>query len=147
MKFTKILIAVDDSAYGLKAARTGFELAHQLTASIAVVFVIDVTKELGNPDLGINDKQQHAILLQEAENTIQQYIDLYDGTDKVYRFTPEGEPHKEIVNVASQWEADLIVMGTHGRSGFTRLFMGSVADYVLKHSKIPVLITPPEMVG
>lgn len=145
MNFNKILIAIDDSACGMKAARIGFELAHQISASIAVVFVIDAVKELPNPDLGINGQQQHAILLQEAEKTIQQYIELYDGVDKVYRFTPEGEPHKEILNVAEQWKAELIVMGTHGRSGITRLLMGSVADYVLRHSKVPVLITPSEM--
>ncbi|ROI05066.1 MULTISPECIES: universal stress protein [unclassified Chryseobacterium] len=145
MKFEKILIAVDDSAFGMKAARVGFELAHQLSASIAIVYVIDTVKEMANPDLGVNEKQQHAILLGEAEQTIRQYIELYDGVDKVFRFTPEGEPHKEIINVAAQWQADLIVMGTHGRTGITRLLMGSVADYILKHAKVPVLITPPEM--
>ncbi|MET3036881.1 universal stress protein [Chryseobacterium sp. NRRL B-14859] len=145
MKFEKILIAVDDSAFGMKAAHVGFELAHQLSASIAIVYVIDTVKEMANPDLGVNEKQQHAILLGEAEQTIRQYIELYDGVDKVFRFTPEGEPHKEIINVAAQWQADLIIMGTHGRTGITRLLMGSVADYILKHAKVPVLITPPEM--
>jgi len=145
MNFNKILIAVDDSAFAMKAGRLGFELAHKLNASIGIIFVIDKSMETGNPDLVITPQQQHTVLLEEAENTIKQYIDLYDGIDKVYRFTPEGEPAKEILNIATEWEADIIVMGTHGRSGITKLFSGSVTEYVLKHSEIPVIVAPPEM--
>lgn len=145
MNFNKILIAVDDSTFAMKAARLGFELAHKLNASVGIVFVINTAMEIGNPDLGITSQQQHTVLLQEAEDTIKQYIDLYDGVDKVYRFTPEGEPEKEILNIAKEWQADLIVMGTHGRSGITKLLFGSVAEYVLKHSEVPVIVAPPEM--
>lgn len=145
MNIKKILIAVDDSAFAMKAAHLGFAFAHQLRASVGIIFVINKAMEIGNPDLGITLQQQHTVLLQEAEDAIKQYIDLYDGIDKVYRFTPEGEPAKEILNIAKEWQADLIVMGTHGRSGMSKLFSGSVAEHVLKHSEIPVLVAPPEM--
>jgi len=145
MEFNKILIAVDDSAFAMKAARIGFALAHGLKASIGIVFVIDRSQEVAQPDLGINESQQHTFLLQKAEETIRQYTDLYDGIDSIYRFTPQGDPKTEIINIAREWKADMIVMGTHGRSGLTKLLEGSVAEYVLKHAEVPVLVTPPEM--
>lgn len=53
----------------------------------------------------------------------------------------EGDPVKEILQRAGQ--ADLLVMGTHGRSGFERLFLGSVTEKVLRTTHVPVLTVPP----
>jgi nucleotide-binding universal stress UspA family protein len=50
-----------------------------------------------------------------------------------------GAPAEQIMRQARRWRADLIVMGTHGRSGFGRTFMGSVADRVLRGAACPVL--------
>jgi nucleotide-binding universal stress UspA family protein len=55
----------------------------------------------------------------------------------------EGTPWREIVGVASATHADLLVMGTHGRSGFERLLLGSVAEKVLRTAPCPVLTVPP----
>lgn len=145
MNYKRILIAVDDSSYSMKAARVGFEMARKLNAETGILYVISKMKEQAKPDLGTTEHQQHTLLLAEAEHTIKQYIELYDGIDKVYRFTPEGLPEEEIINIAKEWEADMIVMGTHGRSGLNRILTGSIAEYVIKHAEIPVLITTPRM--
>ena len=145
MKFRKILIAVDDSSYSMKAARAGFALAHQLKAMIGILYVVNRSKEAVNADLGITPEQSKTVLLKEAERTIEQYIKMYDGIDKIFRFTPEGLPEKEILNIACEWQADLIVMGTHARSGLNRILTGSVAEYVVRHAEIPVMLTPPKM--
>ena len=50
-----------------------------------------------------------------------------------------GDPASSIVNLAEMEGADLIVMGTHGRTGFSRLLMGSVAELVVRRAKCPVL--------
>lgn len=143
--FKKILIAVDDSAYAMKAAKTGFSLAHSINAAVGLLYVINPSKEVVNADLGITPGQSQSVLLGEAEKTLEQYIKLYDGVDEVLRFTPTGIPEEEIINIARQWEADLIVMGTHGRSAIGRILSGSTAEYVIRHATIPVLITPPRM--
>lgn len=143
--YSKILVAIDNSAHSMKAAKAGFALAHELKATIGILFVIDKSKELLNADLGITPQQSQTVLLAEAEKTIEQYIRWYDGISNVERFTPEGFPEKEIINVSEEWNADLIVMGTHVRSTLGRILTGSVAEYVIRHSKIPVLITPPRM--
>jgi nucleotide-binding universal stress UspA family protein len=145
MQYKRILIAVDDSAYAMKAARAGFALAKPLNAAVAVVYVINKSKEVVSADLGITPEQSKTLLLQEADKTIQQFIDLYNENSEVFRFTPEGIPEKEILNIATEWEADLIVMGTHTRSGLDRILTGSTAEYVIQHALIPVLVTPPRM--
>jgi nucleotide-binding universal stress UspA family protein len=145
MEYRKILIAVDDSVHSMKAARVGFAMAHRLKASIGLVFVINKSNEVFNTELGITTEQSKTVLLKEAEMTIDQYIKMYDGVDDIFRFMPEGFPEREILNVAKQWEADLIVMGTHARAGLSRMLSGSLADYIVRHAEIPVLITPPGM--
>jgi universal stress protein A len=53
-----------------------------------------------------------------------------------------GQPHHAILESAKAWDADLIVMGTHGRSGLARLVLGSTTEAVIRHSPIPVLVVP-----
>jgi nucleotide-binding universal stress UspA family protein len=142
MLYQKILIAVDSSSYSLNAANKGFELAHQLKAAIGLIYVIDRNKESVNADVGITPEQSETVLLQQAEENISQLIKMYDGADEVLRFTPEGFPKKEIINTAKEWDADLIVMGTKGRTGLTHLLVGSVAEYVIKHAGVPVMVVP-----
>lgn len=55
----------------------------------------------------------------------------------------QGMPGQAIVAVAEECQADLIVMGTHGRSGLSRLVMGSVAEHVMRHAHCPVLTVKP----
>ncbi len=142
MSYQKILIAVDSSSYSMNAAEKGFELAHQLKAKIGLIFVIDKNKEVINADLGIMPEQSQTVLIKHAEENIEQLIKMYDGTDEILRFTPEGFPQKEIINTAKEWDADLIVIGTHGRTGLAHLLVGSVAEYVIKHVSIPVMVVP-----
>jgi len=143
--YKKILIAIDNSAHSMKAAKAGFALAHALRATIGLLYVVDKSKEVISADLGITPQQSGTVLLNEAEKTIEQYIRLYNGVDRIERFTPEGFPEEEIINISKEWEADLIIMGTHGRTAIGKMLTGSVAEYVIRHSTIPVLITPPRM--
>lgn len=144
-EFKKILIAIDDSDLSVKAVETGFSIAHSLKAAVAIVYVVDQTKEVVNADLGITAEQSEMKLLGVAENIMEKYIKRYDGIDEVFRFTPLGLPEEEILNVAGQWGAELIVMGTHARTAIGRMLSGSKAEYVVRHAKVPVLLTPPGM--
>lgn len=144
-KYERILVAIDSSSYSMKAARTAFSLAHKLKATVGLIYVVDRTREVVSADLGITDRQSETVLLNEAEKTIDQYSRLYNGIENIERFTPTGLPEDEIINIAREWKADVIVMGTHGRSGFRKMLTGSVAEYVIRHATVPVLITPPKM--
>ena len=57
----------------------------------------------------------------------------------------DGTPEKEIVDLADREQVDLIVMGTHGRTGLSRLLMGSIAEGVLRNAKCPVLTVKQPM--
>lgn len=140
--YKKILIAVDGSEYSINAAKTGLALSHQLDAVPGLVFVIDDSKALANPDLGTTSEQIKIILKKEAEQTLDQLAQIYNGKE-LKKFMPQGYPlYKEIILLAQTWEADLIVMGTHGRTGLRHLLVGSVAEQVIRHSNIPVMVVP-----
>jgi nucleotide-binding universal stress UspA family protein len=141
MTYNKILIGVDSSEYSLKAAKKGLDLAHQLKAKAALVFVVDVSKALGNIDAGILPEQALIVLKKEAEQTLDELASMYNGKELI-KFMPEGRPDKDILKTAENWEADLIVLGTHGRTGLMHLLVGSIAEYVVRHSKIPVMVVP-----
>jgi nucleotide-binding universal stress UspA family protein len=74
----------------------------------------------------------------------QSYLDLVSGTDwrgvdhEVHVET--GAPGPTILDAARRHEADLVVMGAHGRTGFDRLFLGSVSEHVVKHTEGSVLV-------
>jgi len=54
-----------------------------------------------------------------------------------------GSPAHAILGVAGEWDADLVVLGTHGRRGLPRLFLGSVAETVLRKARCSALVIPP----
>ena len=143
----KILIAIDNSACSLHAAKKGFQLAKQLNADVGLVFVINRNKETISADLDISPEESQTVLLKHAEETIGQVIRMYDGEKEVFRFTPEGYPKEEIINTALHWNADIVVMGTHGHTGLQHLLMGSVAEHVIRHFTRPVMVVPMKKEG
>lgn len=139
MPFQRILIAVDSSEFSMHAAQRGLDLAHQLNAQAALVFVVDTSKALGNIDAGITPENALIVLKKEAEQTLDQLARMYNGAG-LMKFMPEGHPAEEIIGTAISWKADLIVVGTHGRTGLAHMLLGSVSERVLHGSKVPVLV-------
>lgn len=140
MAFNKILIAVDSSEYSITAAKKGLELAHQLNADVALLYVIDRSKTMGNVDAGISPEEALIVLKKEAETTLD-HLASYNGANTV-KLMPQGQPVEDIIKTAETWQADLIVLGTHGRTGLSHLLMGSTSEDVIRHSKIPVMVVP-----
>lgn len=64
------------------------------------------------------------------------------GVDAVECIVTAGSPGAEIVRVADEARCDTIVIATHGRTGLARLLLGSVADYVVRHARTPVILVP-----
>jgi nucleotide-binding universal stress UspA family protein len=141
MSFHKILIAVDGSEYSLAAAKKGLQLAHQLDAEVALLFVVDTAKALGNIDAGITHGEALIVLKKEAEQSLEQLARMFNG-EGLLKLMPEGHPREVILKTAETWEADLIVIGTHGRVGLMHLLLGSNAEHIVRHSRIPVMVVP-----
>lgn len=150
----KILIGIDDSKFAEHAVEYGFNLAHQLKAAVGLVHIVEpiVVSPGINPDTtmglpfdngDIITPELYQIQDERARNMIAAAIKKYgDGKISITNFTEYGDTADGIIKCAKDFGADMIVIGTHSRSGFDRLLMGSVAEHVIRHADIPVLVVP-----
>jgi nucleotide-binding universal stress UspA family protein len=142
MNYKNILIAVDGSDCSKKAAKKGIELANQLSATVIILSVVDMTNAISSTSVnGVIDDTLIKAFQDEAKRAITEVVGKKPAAN-ISTLTIEGIPQYEISNVARSKKADMIIMGTHGRTGLKHLFMGSVAEYVIRHSSIPVLVMP-----
>jgi nucleotide-binding universal stress UspA family protein len=144
MPFHKILLAVNDAEYAQKPAQFAFELADKLGAELGVIHVVDYRMILPDMENNIMAPNIFPILEKEAKKTVEKIIESYHGDKEVQRFLPEGNPTTEILNTAEKWGADLIIIGTHGKSGLMMILKGSIGEYIQHHAKVPVLIVPTQ---
>lgn len=136
LDWQRILVPVDGSASSRAAADLAFRLFDSYGSQVTVVTVADVPSHLYGisaqaVDEILSESRQHLDQIrQEAES---REIDA----DYILR---EGEPAEILTDLAGKKGSDLIVMGSHGRTGLTRLLMGSVTDRVIKNSACPILV-------
>ena len=140
MNYSKILIAVDDSPAAEKVASKGFQLAQQLNADITLVSVVDTVFLISEGGVPPNEVAES--IKNDLKKSQQLLIDKIFMNHKVLAYVVEGKPFEIILKNADECAVDLIVIGTHGRTGLSHLLMGSVAEHIIRHSKIPVLIIP-----
>lgn len=139
MAFSRILIAVDGSAESIDAARKGLELAAALSAHVATIYVVepavDYSSEAGIPPaelLQVANRDDDAVA-----SALRRAVRIPD--DAVHHVRV-GQPADAIVDLANDWPADLIVVGSRGRSGIGRVLLGSVAESVVRRAPCPVLV-------
>ena len=153
MTITKILIAIDDSLHAEHAAQYGFELARTFGAAVGLVNIVEpaVVSQITTADpmiglpgqtIGVDEMEILDIQKTQSENIVGAAIKKYAGDMNVTHFTEYGSTTDGIIKCANEFEADLIVIGTHNRHGIDRLLMGSVAEHVVRHSHVPVLVVP-----
>jgi len=146
--YTRILIAVDGSATSEHALRHAIGLAKGLSAALRVVHVVDMGVLPLGPELAIDigavTKARRTAgeqVLEKARATCQA-----GGIEAEARLLETGTPTQRIAaaiaDEATAWPADLVVAGTHGRTGVQRLLLGSVAEGIARVSPVPVLLIP-----
>lgn len=138
----KILVPIDFSENSRIALDWAMTLADKLNARVVLFHAIDM------PDVMKEPAQRHVLLkndiLQrvrdEADKDLQAFADKYDE-EKITTAPDivEGKPFIEIIKAAKTYNADLIVMGTHGRTGLQKMLIGSVAEKVVRKAPCPVL--------
>lgn len=144
--YRKILITTDGSAVSSKTACAGVQFAEQLGAEVLALFVAPdyqypIYVEIIPPSYPSEDEYRAAMQRAGHDHT-------HDVAESCARRGVRCETltafHEsaalKIVDVAQQHGCDLIFMGSHGRSGWGQLLLGSVTNKVLQHSKIPVLV-------
>jgi nucleotide-binding universal stress UspA family protein len=150
IEIARILCPVDLSEFSHYALDQARALARWYEADITVLHVVTVFQPL----IGMAEVAYVPPLLPERQQIaedVQRFCGLRESSQepRLSVIVTEGIPPQEIVRQAKSLPADLLVMGTHGRSGFERLFLGSVTEKVLRSTHVPVLTVPPpvERVG
>ena len=151
-KMKKVLIALDNHSNYKLISSKGSELARALRASIALLHVFPNTITTSPdafsglyPTLGSMDMEQELKLAEqldaESKNFLNQVkLEINDETAELY--TAEGDVANAILETAENCKADIIVIGSHSRSGIDKILMGNVAKQVLKDSRLPLFIIP-----
>jgi nucleotide-binding universal stress UspA family protein len=129
----KILYPTDFSSYSNQAYFHAVALAENHGASLTVLYVY--SPGFGTPEIGASPDADRGYWKEQLEQ-----IRPVDGRIPVNHVFLEGDPAAEIVGYAKDAGIDLIVMGTHGRTGLERLLMGSVAEKVLRDAPCSVLV-------
>lgn len=130
----KILYPTDFSTYSTQAYFHAISLAEKHGASLAIVYVYnpEVPAPAGEP---VGPEAQRAHWRKQLES-----VRPLNSTIEVKHLLLEGDPATELVRYAQQNAIDVIVMGTHGRTGLERLLLGSVAEKVLRDAHCSVLV-------
>jgi len=138
LKIKRILVPVDFSVHSIKALEAALSLARTFDANVTLVHIVEQIIYPGDwmyPPIAMTDfaAEQRAQIsaklkaLAERSNVI---------THEVVRL---GRAWQEVVEVAKERKADLIVLATHGYTGLRHVLLGSVAEKILRHAPCPVL--------
>ena len=143
MSYQHILVCVDDSEPSIKALEHAIQLAKSLGSQVAVLEVLELDPMIAEDYI---NKGQSNVLIDRAKDYILasrekikvQYSE--DGLSLSIQYREGLSIAETIIQTAIELEADLLVMGSHGRTGLKKLVLGSVAQTVLAQSPVPVLI-------
>lgn len=146
MTYKKICVTLDGSAFAEQALERAKPLAAALDAELVLVGVGPGIGDSGLADAGITPMwmlaEQEAAHKELGLYLTRQVRRLEAEGLRVYARFVQGVPGAEIRKVGEAEQADLIVMATHGHSGLTRLFLGSVAQEVMRTASLPVMLVP-----
>ena len=144
--FQKILIATDGSKCSQNAVLQGMELAKLMGVKVYILYVLDKNAYIPpvletSIYLGSKWDVMEEMLRQEGDDAIQYAKKVAEDNEIDYEgVVVEGDPAHSILEFAEQNKVDLIIIGTLGKGGLERFLLGSVADKVVRHSKISVLV-------
>lgn len=146
----KVLIAVDYSPSSEKISEAGYKLAKAMQAQICIMHVITDIKYYGmeypafmgytgyplEANLTMADELQKV-----AEDFMEKTKEHFKDPD-LSTYIGQGDTADTILEYATEWSADVLVLGTHSHSTFEKIFIGDVASEILKSSEIPLYIIP-----
>ncbi len=157
--YERILLPLDGSALSEAVVPHVLELARKFGSEVALLLavkgfgqVLQETRPSGGGQPGAEIELSVDVAKQRVEAETRSAATYLDSVAakfeneglKVKTIVIEGAPAGSIVEYAKEWNASLIVMSTHGRSGIGRLMAGSVADEVIRSAKLPIMILRPQ---
>ena len=145
-KYKKILFCTDFSENSDYAFEFAYGIAKRDGSLLNILHVVPQNPNQAVTEAHITEenleKIQEAIEENLDNNYKERYVKKIEDGVRFEIVTKSGREDEEIIKFAKQEKVDLVVMGTHGRTGIEHVFFGSVAEKVLRHSPFPVLIIP-----
>jgi nucleotide-binding universal stress UspA family protein len=139
----RVLLPTDLSEHSARALPLAWELAAALAAPREPV-LLPLFVEV--PEVDTDAPTVVAAQIERAETELGAFLASIPAVADAEGTVRMGSPAHEILAVARQWDADLVVLGTHGRRGLPRFFLGSVAETVLRKAPCSALVIPPAAV-
>ena len=144
----KILVAVDDSPHSARAVR--FVTRMRWPAGSRVLVANVVTPALTPPRIG--SESGVPLLLEVSEEQLRQARELVEQAEEQLREAgiasegrvPSGDPRDALLRLVSDERVDLLVVGSHGRTGLAKLLLGSVSSHAVTHASCNVLVVKEE---
>jgi nucleotide-binding universal stress UspA family protein len=143
--FNRILVAVDFSAPSKAAAENALDLARKLKSKVDFLHVFDDRPPIGIPGAIVDIPHYAQDVAKNASTQLENFVKALNinGVDVSTRVRA-GVPAREILDAAKELGAQLLVLGTHGRTGIARAVLGSQAEMILRRATIPVLVLHSE---
>ena len=145
-KLDLILVPTDFSAYSCEAFAWAAFLAQKLESKILILHVI--SEKAAEAMVSIPGNPWERVIEQEDKSIMNQFLTClksdFAGTPSPEPIVVAGTAHEKIVEVAKDRKAGMIIMATHGRTGFSRALMGSVAEKVVRTAPCPVFAIRPK---
>lgn len=141
----KIIVPVDFSDHSEYALKTAAQLAKQNGSELLVLHMLEMSDLMLTASEGLQD-QKAVFFFKLAEQRFQEFLKKdYLSDIKVLPIVKHFKVFSEVNDVAKKYDADLIVMGSHGSSGIKEFFVGSNTEKVVRHSDIPVLVVKKDL--
>jgi nucleotide-binding universal stress UspA family protein len=137
LMFERVLVAIDSSEHSEQVIQVASELAKRFESAVLVLNVREVLLATRSNPIGKATPEQSQTLVQQAaERLVKDGVNAHGESAKAV----QSGAAKEILDAAKKFKANLIIMGTHGRSEIAGLLLGSVASKVLRHAECPVTL-------
>lgn len=140
----KILIAIDGSDFSQAALKSVIARPWPPDTAVKVLHVVEPPSLLMGREMGGYDPEFEVVwkaLREQAKDLVEKAAEkLREAKFKVSTELVEGDPKSRILDAARDWHADMIVLGSHGRTGLGRFLMGSVSQDVVRHAHCSVEI-------
>ncbi|MBB3176810.1 universal stress protein [Variovorax sp. Sphag1AA] len=143
--YQNILVPVDGSATSLQGLEQAIAMARLANGRIRLMHVVDeLSFALATDAYAGYVGDWMSVLRENGAKLLQECLQKVEAADisvdTVLRDNLDGSVHELVTKEAATWPADLIVLGTHGRRGAKRLFLGSSAESILRTATVPVLL-------
>ncbi len=136
-----IMIAIDLSPFSTDVVSAGVELARKLQLPVTLLTIVEQSLGVALPEAGpafIDDWEER---LRLAEERMKDFIQEHAGVE-IQAEVMLGRPKEDTISTALERGVEMLVIGTRGRTGLEHMLMGSTAEYIIRHSTIPVLVVP-----